>query len=240
MIQLENLTRRFGELTAVDALTVDMQPGRITALLGPNGAGKTTTLNMVTTLLPPSDGRAAVCGFDVFTQGQDVRRSIGYVPEHGAVYEGLTGREYLELAATLRELPPAATVERGLGLFARFGIADAADQRLGSYSKGMRRKAVVAAALVHQPPVLFLDEPMDGLDVKSQNVLGDLLRELAAGGCTVVYSSHILQQVEELCDDVVLLHQGRLRYQGPLTELRAGHGGSGLRDIFLELTEDEE
>ncbi len=238
MIQITNLTRRFDSLVAVDDLTVEVPAGKIVALLGANGAGKTTTLNMLTTLLEPSEGTARVAGHDIRDEGPAVRRALGYVPEHGILYEGLTADEYLELAGRVRGLDAAAIRERAGKLLDFFCIDEVRDNRLGTFSKGMRRKVLVTAALLHRPQVLFLDEPMDGLDVKSQKGLGDLLREQAASGCTVVYSSHILQQVEELCEHVVLIHQGRLRYAGPLADLRQSHAGAGLRDIFLELTED--
>ncbi|MBK6734212.1 MAG: ABC transporter ATP-binding protein [bacterium] len=236
MITLDNLTRRFGATTAVDALTATIPAGAITALLGPNGAGKTTTLNLLTTLLEPSDGTATVAGCDLRTDGAGVRRAIGYVPEHGTVYEGLTADEYLELAGRIRGLTSAEITARATPLLERFEVAEARGNRLGTFSKGMRRKVLVTAALLHRPPVLLLDEPMDGLDVRSQKTLADLLLELAAGGACIVYSSHILQQVEEVVSRVLLVHQGRLRWDGSLGDLRATHEGAGLRDIFLELT----
>ncbi|MCP4290417.1 MAG: ABC transporter ATP-binding protein [bacterium] len=240
MISIRNLTRNFESLKAVDDLTVTIPSGCIVALLGANGAGKTTTLNMLTTLLSPSDGTAEVEGFDIKTQSAEVRRNIGYVPEHGALYEGLTADEYLELAGRIRGMSGPAIVERSTELMEFFEVADSSQQRLATFSKGMRRKILVTAALLHRPRVLFLDEPMDGLDVRSQKKLGELLQEQATQGCTVVYSSHILQQVEELCEHVVLIHQGKLRFAGPMTDLQASHEGVGLRDIFLELTEDEQ
>lgn len=240
MIRIRNLTRQFDDLVAVDDLTVDIPAGTIVALLGANGAGKTTTLNMLTTLLAPTSGTAEVCGHDVLTQGDLVRQVLGYVPEHGAMYDGLTADEYLTLAGTVRGLDKTLIAERSTKLLEFFDVAESRDKRLGAFSKGMRRKVLVAAALLHDPEVLFLDEPMDGLDVRSQKKLGELLQEQAAAGKTVVYSSHILQQVEELCEHVVLIHEGKLRWQGGLADLRTSHEGSGLRDIFLELTEATE
>ena len=238
MIRLDNLTRRFGSFTAVDAVTASIPAGEITALLGPNGAGKTTTLNMLTTLLEPSDGTAQVAGCDIRTDGPGVRRAIGYVPEHGTVYEGLSADEYLELAGRVRGFDAPTIRQLATPLLERFDVAAARNQRLGTYSKGMVRKILVTAALLHRPPVLFLDEPMDGLDVRSQKVLADLLAELAQGGTCIVYSSHVLQQVEEVCSRVLLIHKGRLRWEGQLQDLQAAHAGAGLRDIFLELTAD--
>ena len=240
MIQLQNLTRKFDSLVAVNDLTVTIPAGKIVALLGANGAGKTTTLNMLTTLLEPTSGTATVAGYDILTQGQDVRRVLGYVPEHGTLYEGLTADEYLELAGKIRGMDDATITRRATQYMEHFEVVESRANRLGTFSKGMRRKILVTAALLHQPEVLFLDEPMDGLDVKSQKRLGSLLQDEAAAGRTVVYSSHILQQVEELCEHVVLIHEGSLRYEGALGDLRESHEGAGLRDIFLEMTGDQE
>jgi ABC-2 type transport system ATP-binding protein len=169
----------------------------------------------------------------------DVRRRLGYVPEHGAVYEGLSTREYLELAALLHDLDPAVGLRRAERLLAHFDLTAALDDRLASFSKGMTRKVLVTAALLHDPPVLFLDEPMDGLDVASQRRLADLLVELAAGGKTVLYSSHVLQQVEEICEHLVLIHEGRLLWEGAVDDLRREHGGAALTDIFLRMTHQD-
>jgi ABC-2 type transport system ATP-binding protein len=237
-VELEGIGRDFGDVVAVDRLDVRLEPGRVVGLLGANGAGKTTTLEMLATLLAPSRGTARVAGHDVTADLMAVRRHLGYVPEHGAVYEGLTAREYLELAATLHDLPVEQGRARAGRLLAHFDLEDALDRRLAGFSKGMRRKVLVIAALLHDPPVLLLDEPMDGLDVPSQRLLGDLLRELAAGGKTVVYSSHVLQQVEEVCEDLVLIHEGRLLWQGEIATLRREHAGASLTDIFLRLTHD--
>ncbi|MBD3222268.1 ATP-binding cassette domain-containing protein [bacterium] len=236
MLELDGLTRRFGDLVAVDRLSWQAAAGRLVALLGANGAGKTTTLNMLTTQLAPSAGTARVAGLDIAADVMAVRRRIGYVPEHGALYEGLTAREYLELAGLLHDLDPAVALGRAERLLAHFELGDVLDDRLASFSKGMRRKVLVTAALLHDPPVLLLDEPMDGLDVASQRRLADLLRQLAAGGKTVVYSSHVLQQVEEICEDLVLIHEGRLLWSGEVAALRDEQDGRSLTDVFLDMT----
>ncbi|MEZ4386768.1 MAG: ABC transporter ATP-binding protein [Candidatus Krumholzibacteriia bacterium] len=238
MLELDGLTRRFGDLTAVDHLSLRIESGRLVGLLGANGAGKTTTLSMLTTLLAPSEGTARVAGHDIRTDVMAVRRSLGYVPEHGAVYEGLSAHEYLELAGLLHDLEPAVALRRAERLLAHFELSGVLDNRLASFSKGMRRKVLVTAALLHDPPVLFLDEPMDGLDVASQRRLADLLQQLAREGKTVLYSSHVLQQVEEICQDLVLIHEGRLLWQGEVAALRAEHQGRTLTDIFLDMTHD--
>jgi ABC-2 type transport system ATP-binding protein len=236
MLELAGLTRRFGAHTAVDGLDLTVPAGRLVGLLGANGAGKTTTLNLLATLLAPCAGTARVAGHDIRTAVLDVRRNLGYVPEHGAVYEGLTAREYLELAALLHGLEPERSRARAARLLAHFELDTVLDQQLASFSKGMRRKVLVVAALLHDPPVLLLDEPMDGLDVASQRRLADLLVQLAAGGKTVLYSSHVLQQVEEICEHLVLIHRGKLLFAGSIADLRREHGGLPLPDLFLRMT----
>lgn len=239
MLELSSLTRRFGDLVAVDHLDLSLPAGCLVGLLGANGAGKTTTLNMLTTLLEPTEGTAQVAGHDIRDDVMGVRRHFGYVPEHGAVYEGLTAREYLELAAVLHDLDPEVGRRRAERLLNHFDLSGVLDDRLASFSKGMRRKVLVTAALLHDPPVLFLDEPMDGLDVASQRRLAELLLELVAQGKTVLYSSHVLQQVEEICQHLVLIHEGRLLWQGAVADLRADHDGASLTDIFLSMTHQE-
>jgi ABC-2 type transport system ATP-binding protein len=235
MLESLGLCRRFGSLVAVDRLDFALPAGALVGLLGANGAGKTTTLNLLTTQLAPSEGAA----HDIRTAMMDVRRRIGYVPEHGAVYEGLTAREYLELAAVLHDLDPGRGLRRAERLLAHFELGSVLDDRLAGFSKGMRRKVLVAAALLHDPPVLLLDEPMDGLDVASQRRLAELLVQLAAEGKTVLYSSHVLQQVQEICRQLLLIHEGRLLWQGDVAALRAAHGGAPLTDIFLAMTHQD-
>jgi len=239
MIETEGLARRFGRVFALHPLTLTLPAGRVVGLLGSNGAGKTTTLNILATLLPPSDGTARVAGFDVRKQPLDVRRVIGLVPEHAAVYEGLTADEYLELAARVRGLPDATWRGRAERFLAHLELQDARTRRLGTFSKGMRAKVLLAAALLHDPQVLILDEPMSGLDVPSQQRLVRLLAEFAASGRTVLYSSHVLEQVERACDVLVLLHQGNLLWCGDVADLRARHEGASLPEIFLRMTHAE-
>ncbi len=239
MLELAGLRRCFDDVVAVDRLDLALPAGCLVGLLGANGAGKTTTLDLLATLLAPTAGTARVAGHDIRTEVMAVRRKLGYVPEHGAVYEGLTAREYLELAALLHDLDPQVGLGRAERILAHFALTGVLDDRLASFSKGMRRKVLVTAALLHDPPVLLLDEPMDGLDVASQRRLADLLVQLAAGGKTVVYSSHVLQQVEEICQRLVLIHEGRLLWHGEVADLRREHGGAPLTDIFLRMTHQD-
>lgn len=237
MIDIEGLSRTYGADLAVDALTVTVPAGCIVGLLGVNGAGKTTTLNMLATLLPPTAGTARVLGHDIRQEPMTVRRLLGYVPEHAALYEGLTAREYLELAGEIHRLNKDTIHRRMTGLMAHLELTGVQDRKLGTFSKGMRAKILMAAAVMHRPQVLLLDEPLNGLDVPSQRMLASLLRSMAAEGRTILYSSHILEQAQDLCGHVLLIHNGHLVYTGTVTALRAAHGGNSLGDILLHLTD---
>lgn len=235
-IRTEGLTRAFDSVVALDSLTVELPRGQIVGLLGANGAGKTTLLSILTTLLTPSSGTASVAGHDLSASPLEARKVIGYVPEHGSVYEGLTATEYLQMAGEVRGLTRDEIDGRSERILRHFDLLDERNRRLGTFSKGMRRKVLVTAALLHDPEVLFLDEPMDGLDVVAQRKLADLLRDLVAEGRTVVYSSHVLEQVERLCEVLLFIHGGKLMWCGALDELLAGYRGRSLSEVFLAMT----
>ena len=232
------LTKRYGDLLAVNDLNLEIRAGELFGFLGPNGAGKSTTIRMLIGLLRPTAGTARVAGHDVLREPLAVKSNIGYLAENAFLYEKLTGREFLRFIAGLYRVPRArqeARIDRLLGVF---DLEGKADELIESYSKGMRQKISLAALLVHQPAVLFLDEPTNGLDPKSARLIKDVLRELCRQGTTVFMSTHILEIAEQMCDRVGIIHQGRLVAQGSLAELRGGAGGpsSSLEDIFLELT----
>jgi ABC-2 type transport system ATP-binding protein len=236
MIEIQGLVRRYGEVEAVSGLTLAIPGGQVFGLLGPNGAGKSTTLRILATLIRPTSGTVRVGGFDVATQPDEVRRIIGYVPEGADLYDSLTGMEFLELVADLHRLPPEVADARRRPLLESFALLDDAARPIGEYSKGMKQKLLITAALQHDPTVLLLDEPLDGLDVAAQEVLKGIIRRQAAAGRVVVYSSHILEVVERLCDRVAIIHRGRLVADGSPAGLLAGHAGSSLSELFLELT----
>jgi ABC-2 type transport system ATP-binding protein len=237
-LSLRSLTKRFGSQTAVDALTFDVPAGQIVGVLGPNGAGKSTTLKMLTGMLQPSDGAATVCGFDLATQSLEVKRHIGFVPDSGAVFESLSGLEYLEMVASLYSIPQRAALERIRQFIAFFDLSfeTLTDKLLGAYSKGMRRKVVITAALLHNPPVVFFDEPLDGLDANAAVGFKALIQTLAKEGKTIVYSSHILDVVERVCDRVIIIDKGRLLLDGKPDELVARHQSGTLERLFTDLT----
>jgi ABC-2 type transport system ATP-binding protein len=238
MITIDRLTKRFGTQTAVDELTLDIPRGQIVGFLGPNGAGKSTTLRMLTGMIEPTSGSATIAGFDLARQTIDVKRHVGFVPESGAVFESLTGLEYLTMIAALYAIPEAAAVERIRQFIAFFdlGFDTLTEKLLGAYSKGMRRKVVITSALLHNPPVVFFDEPLDGLDANAAVGFKALIQTLAREGKTIVYSSHILDVVERVCDRVIIIDKGKLLLDGAPDELVAMHASGTLEKLFTRLT----
>src|ERR1017187_658524 len=216
MIVIQHLTKRFGTQTAVDDLSFEVPAGQILGFLGPNGAGKSTTLKMLTGMLDPTSGTATICGFDLLREPLEVKRRVGFVPESGAVFESLTGLEYLEMVAALYAIPQEAARARIRQFIAFFDLSfeTLTDKLLGAYSKGMRRKVVITAALLHNPPVVFFDEPLDGLGANAAVGFKALIQTLAREGKTIVYSSHILDVVERVCDRVIIIDKGRMLVDG--------------------------
>jgi len=212
--------------------------GEIFGFLGPNGAGKSTTLKMLTGMLEPSGGTANICGFDLLREPIEVKRRVGFVPESGAVFESLTGLEYLEMVAALYGIPAEPARERIRQFLAFFDLSFATltDKLLGAYSKGMRRKVVITSALLHNPPVVFFDEPLDGLDANAAVGFKSLIQTLAREGKTIVYSSHILDVVERVCHRVIIIDKGKLLVDGKPDELIAAHHAPSLERLFTELT----
>ncbi len=238
MISVQGLTKRFGTQTAVDSLSFEIPAGQIVGFLGPNGAGKSTTLKMLTGMLLPTSGTATVCGFELQRDPIEVKRHVGFVPESGAVFESLTGLEYLEMVAALYAIPEEAARVRIRQFIAFFDLSfeTLTDKLLGAYSKGMRRKVVITAALLHNPPVVFFDEPLDGLDANAAVGFKALIQTLAKEGKTIVYSSHILDVVERVCNRVIIIDKGKLLLDGRPDELVASHNSGTLERLFTQLT----
>ncbi|HEX4146663.1 MAG TPA: ABC transporter ATP-binding protein [Pirellulales bacterium] len=238
MIVLDQLTKRFGKQTAVDSLSFSIPAGQIVGFLGPNGAGKTTTLKMLTGMIEPSSGTATICGHDLRRETIEVKRQVGFVPESGAVFESLTGLEYLEMVAALYGIPRVAARERIRQFIAFFDLSfeTLTEKLLGAYSKGMRRKVVITAALLHNPKVVFFDEPLDGLDANAAVGFKALIQTLAREGKTIVYSSHILDVVERVCQRVIIIDRGLLLVDGAPDELVATHNAGTLERLFTQLT----
>ena len=239
MIDLDRVTKVYGTKTAVRDLTLRIEPGELFAFLGPNGAGKTTTIKMLCGLLFPTAGRVRVGGFDIQRQGDRARQLISYVPDQPYLYEKLTGREFLQFIADMYGMPRQHGRQRMEDVIALFGMNEFVDDLTERYSHGMRQRTVFAAALLHEPKVLIVDEPTVGLDPKSVRLLKDLLRQEARRGTTVFLSSHSLDVVEQLADRIGIVEHGRLISCGTLEMLRkqAALDGS-LEDVFLKLTEE--
>lgn len=239
-IEMDGLTKRYGETTAVDDLSTSIPPGTVYGFLGPNGAGKTTTMQMLTTLIRPTSGTASVAGQPI-TNRSAVTRHIGYLPEEPPIYEELTGREQLEYAADLRELATDPVRERIDELLERFDLLDDADRRISDYSQGMRQKIGVIQAVLHEPDVAFLDEPTSGLDPRAARTMRETIAELADQEMTIFLSTHILPVVDELADIVGVLHRGELVTEGnPETLKTQAETGESrtLEDAFLAVTQE--
>ena len=236
ILSATTIVKRYGNYTAVDGLSLFARSGEVLGYLGRNGAGKTTTIRVLTGMLKPDSGTAIIDGIDVAKDPLAVKRIIGYVPESGALYDWLSANEYLHLIGRLHALPEDTLGLRVKEMLAAFGLEEKANDRMDGYSKGMRKKVAIAAALVHDPKVIFLDEPLDGLDANSAILLKALVRGLARAGKTVFYCSHMLDVVERVCDRVIVIDQGRVIAQGTVDELRSASSQSSLEGIFRELT----
>lgn len=238
MITLDNLTKAYGDMIAVDRVSLQIPSGQLIGYLGPNGAGKSTTVKMLTGMMAPSSGRAEIDGLDTERDTIALKRIIGYVPESGAVYETLTGREYLEMVGRLYGLEETVIKNRisKVGDFFELGPETLARKLLSAYSKGMRQKVVISAALIHNPRVIFFDEPLNGLDASTQLMFKTLIKNLAAEGKTIFYCSHMLDVVERTCDRIVIIDHGRIVADGTLAELQATSGEGSLERIFNKLT----
>ena len=242
MITITNLTKFFGKLTAVDRLTMRIESGELFGFLGPNGAGKTTTINMLTGLIRPTAGTAAICGYDIKDQGLQAKALTGLMPDTPYLYDTLTGRQYVRFIADLYEIPSQRSERRMAELFEMLDLVDAGDELIKSYSFGMQKKILLTAVLVHEPRVLFLDEPTSGLDPKSARTVKEILRLLCDRGCTVFMSTHILEIAERVCDRIGIINGGKLVTVGTMDELRQDNTAvdRNLEEIFLELTGDVE
>ena len=251
MIETSNLTKYFGKLCAVDALTLQVNSGEIFGFLGPNGAGKTTTINMLTGLLRPTSGTALLGGYDIQKQSLQAKAILGLMPDTPQLYEALTGRQFVRMVANLYEVPPKKAENEMEALLDQLELADAADDQIKAYSYGMQKKILLISLLVHHPQILFLDEPTSGLDPRSARTVREILRERCEQGCTVFMTTHILEIAERLCDRVGIISKGQLIAVGTLAELQQKqrelhaqpidtnqHHTETLEDIFLDLTSD--
>jgi len=237
MIAVEHLSKRFGSVQALNDVSFTAADGRITGLLGHNGAGKSTTLRILSTVMRPDAGSATVDANDCTTQALQVRRSLGVLPHSSGLYMQLTGRENIEYYARLRGLRAAALTIACDAIIDRLGIGAVVERRAKGYSQGERLKVALARTLMHRPQTVILDEPTNGLDVNAVRMLRGLIRELKASGCCVLFSSHVMQEVAALCDDIVIIAQGRVVAQGQPDEILAALGTTDLEEAFVRAAE---
>jgi ABC-2 type transport system ATP-binding protein len=221
-ISTRNLTRRFGQLVAVDDVNLRVAPGQFFGFLGPNGAGKSTTIKMLTGLLAPTSGRIEILGRDLLADPVEVKRQIGVVPEGMALFGRLTGSEYLNFVGRMYGLGRAVASQRAAELLEFMQLANQPKALVADYSHGMQKKLALAAAVIHGPRILFLDEPFEGVDAIASGTLKAMLQRMIARGATIFLTSHVLEIVERLCSHVAIIHRGRLVAQGSLDELRSG------------------
>jgi ABC-2 type transport system ATP-binding protein len=234
-VRARGLRKLYGKVEAVRHVDLSIRPGEIVGFLGPNGAGKTTTLKMLTGLLSPTEGKAWIMGHDIQADSKRAKAAFGYVPDTPNLYGKLRGWEYLRFIARLYRVPAEQAERRAQELLRLFELYDAGSDLIEGYSHGMQQKMALAGALIHDPKVLFLDEPTVGLDPRSARLIKDMLGQLRARGTAVIFSTHILEIAERMCDSVVIINKGGVIAAGTLEELRAG-GNASLEDIFLNLT----
>ncbi len=237
VLEAQNLSRKYGAVMAVRDISFRIRAGEILGVLGPNGAGKSTVVKMVTGLLEPTRGHVLFNGEPIESDLLGFKRSLGYVPEQPDLYGFLTGWEYLELAATLREIPPRVMREKAAAMLRSYTLYPFRDNPIASYSKGMRQRIVLIAAMMHDPGLLVLDEPFSGLDVTSAAITRELVELLARRGKAVLFSSPVLEQVEKMCSHLVVLKTGGVVASGEIAEMRAGFKDHSLEAGFMQLTE---
>ena len=234
------LIKRFASVAVVHGVDLVVKPGEVTGYLGPNGSGKTVTAQMLTGLLQPTSGVIQYAGRDIFDDLIGYRRRLGYLPEEPHLYRYMSGRSYLQLVGRLRGLPETLLREKIGSLLEAFGIGSAAEQPMSAYSKGMKQKVLISAALMHDPDVLILDEPESGLDVSAALVLRHLIRTLADRGKAILYSSHMLDSVEKVCQRVTVIHRGRVVADDSVTRLRELMAMESLEEVFAQLVLNED
>ncbi len=236
MIQVENLHKRFGEVRAVDGVTFTAADGAVTGLLGPNGAGKTTALRMLYTLMRPDEGRILIDGQDAVADPQAARQRLGVLPDQSGLYPRLTAREHIRYFGELQGISGADLANRTEHLLKMLDMTAIADRRVAGFSHGERTKTALARAIVHNPKNVLLDEPTNGLDVMSTRAVRDIIRRLKAEGHTVLFSSHVMQEVSALCDTIVVIARGRIVASGTPDDLRTQTGHQNLEDAFVALS----
>ncbi len=236
IVQFSNVVFCYDRAEVLHRISFTLHKGEVVGLLGPNGAGKTTTLKIIAGILAPSDGGVSVAGFPLPERAVDVKQRIGYVPESAALFESLTGQEFLELSGRLHDVDEETLQTRIRDILETFSLSSDRVSRLDTYSKGMRQKILIAAALLHSPDLILLDEPLSGLDVSAAIMIKDLIAALASSGKTILYSSHVLDVVEKVCDRVLIIHKGDLIADSTSDDLKASTRQGSLENVFRQLT----
>jgi len=241
MIELINLTKRYGKVLAVDCINLRVVKGEIFGFIGPNGAGKTTTIRMMGGVLAPTEGSVVIGGINMTDDPEGVKKKIGFIPDRPFLYEKLTGMEFMRFSADLYGVDNHSFLEKSQGLLKKFGLSDWSHELIESYSHGMKQRLIISAALLHEPAVIIVDEPMVGLDPAAIRMVKDLLRDLADRGTTIFMSTHTLEIAEDICDRIGVIHRGALIATGTSGDLKrvAGVQEAALEEAFLKLTEEQ-
>ena len=244
VIEITNVVKTYGNFTALSGLDLRVMPGEVYGLLGPNGAGKSTTIKIMMGLVPPTSGSVRIMGYDVTSEPMQVKSVVGYVPETSFIYDSLSPRDLFEFIASVRKVDPAKANERASKLAGAFGLAEYYDSPIATLSMGTKQKVTIVASMLHDPPLLLLDEAMNGLDVKSNRVLKDLISlHVEKNNGSVLFSTHIMEVAEHICTRIGIIYGGKIVAEGSLDELRgkASEGKeSTLEEVFLRLTHEEE
>jgi ABC-2 type transport system ATP-binding protein len=239
IISIRNLCKTYGSKQVLKNISIDIFPGQVIGYIGPNGAGKSTTVKILCGLISDFSGQVTIKGFDIKQNPLAVKSIIGYVPELAELYDVLTPNEFLSLVGALYNLPPNVAAERGQGMLEAFGLAGNMDQRMDTFSKGMKQKVLITSGLLHNPDIIILDEPLAGLDANSVIIVKELISKLADSGKTIFYSSHMMDIVEKVSDRIILINEGNVVADGSFEELKQKQGDSSLEKIFAHLTSNE-
>ena len=236
--EITSLVKNFGNVKAINDLTLSVEEGQVFGLLGPNGSGKSTLMKIMIGLIRPTSGSVQIFGKNPQSDPTEVRKMVGYVPESPRLYDFLTAREYLDFVGDLYGVPPEEKGERIEQFLEAFELKGREDEMLGGFSQGMKQKVIITSALIHRPKLLIMDEPLNGLDPRSAKIVKDLLHKLAGEGVTTIFSTHILEIAQAICDRVAIMYKGALLSEGNVNDLKkmAGMQGSSLEDVFLKLT----
>jgi len=236
IITIRDLAKSYGDKPVLKGIDLEIPPGQVLGYIGPNGAGKSTTVKAMVGMLPDFTGQITVCGFDVSREPLEVKRRIGYVPESAALYEALTPLEYLRFVGRLYAIPGTEIERRSRELLGLFDLAAELDNRMTTFSKGMRQKVLITAGMIHNPDVLFLDEPLSGLDANSVVTVKEIISRLADRGKTIFYCSHVMDVVERVCDRIIIINDGHIIADGSFEQLQASSKAESLERLFTQLT----